>query len=62
MQRRIAEYIRGHKIVVGGHGVVEAWLDKCGEILEEFVSSFNVDKTVAALDAAYREIYPKPLE
>jgi len=61
MQRKIIERVRTDKIVVGGHGVVEAWLDKGGEIFEAFITNYDIDGTIAAIDAAYREIYPKPI-
>lgn len=62
MQKRIAEAIRRDKIVVGGHGEVEEWMDKCGEILESFVTHYNIDRTIEELDEAYRKVFPKPLE
>jgi glucose/mannose transport system substrate-binding protein len=61
MQRRIAESIRKDKIVIGGHGEVEAWMDKGGEIFERFVTTYDVDATIDEIDKAYREIFPKPL-
>jgi len=57
MQRRIIQLIRTDKLVVGGHGVVEAWMDKGGEILETFVTKFDIDAAIASIDAAHKEIY-----
>ncbi len=61
MQKRIIERVRTDKIVVGGHGAVEAWMDKGGEIFEAFVTTFDIDKTIDAIDKAYKEIFPEPL-